>query len=402
MKNIIETAMLAYIDAGISVIPIHHKTKQPAWWLLPQATNDAGQLLFNKQMTRADGTTFTIATTEDTGKPKHSWKPYQQRIATHDEVCDWCKSGIKSLSVVGGDVSGGLEIMDFDVYHGLTWYQQWADRAGDPVTTHNLPMQQTGGGGFQVAWRSTAIGGNQKLAWVPAPEEDGGRKVMIETRHNRGYALWAPSLHPSGRHYRILNSTLSQVPTIDIELRNFFLTCARKLDQSPQDTKQPDPARTNNYATNGQHVVRDAYVRKHGMNETLQRYGFTYVGGDRWSRPGKEDSAGVQVLKDGKAYEYSSNGKMRGDRMGNGKNQPFDTFDLLADYDHNGDYKASTIAAARELGLWVDLHTLLLVEGRDNAAVIRDHLFKLGWVTRGFDNNRVNATGIRPYSDLTF
>ena len=121
MKNIIETAMLAYIDAGISVIPIHHKTKQPAWWLLPQATNDAGQLLFNKQMTRADGTTFTIATTEDTGKPKHSWKPYQQRIATHDEVCDWCKSGIKSLSVVGGDVSGGLEIMDFDVYHGQTW-----------------------------------------------------------------------------------------------------------------------------------------------------------------------------------------------------------------------------------------------------------------------------------------
>lgn len=394
MTKLIQTAMMAYIDAGISAIPVNYRSKQPAWWLLPQATNDDGQPLFTKQITRDDGTTFAIATTEDTGKPKRAWKPYQSRIASPDEVRDWCTVGIKSLAIVGGAVSGGLEVLDFDNRQGETWYQQWADLAGDPVATYNLPMQKTGGLGYQVAWRSSAIGGNQKLAWIVAPEEDNGRKAMIETRHDGGYALWAPSLHPSGRHYEILNSTLSKVPTIDIELRNHFIDCARRLDQCPDEPKQAKAHTVSNYVSNGQHVVRDAWNRAHSITVMLQRYDFTHVGGNRWSRPGKEDSAGVHVFDNGKAYEYSSNGKMRGDRSGSGKNQPFDAFDLFAEYDHNGDYREATIAAAKALGLWIELHTLLFVEGRDNAAAIREPLFKQGWVTRGFDNNKVNATGI--------
>lgn len=394
MTKLIESAMMAYTEVGVSVIPVNHRSKQPAWWLLPQAANADGQPLFTKQVIRDDGSTFTIATTEDTGKPKRTWKPYQSRIATADEVRAWCNVGIKALAVVGGAVSSGLEILDFDNRLGETWYKQWADLAGDPVATFNLPLQKTGGNGYQVAWRSSAIGGNQKLAWIPAPEEDCGRKAMIETRHDGGYALWAPSLHPSGRHYEILNSTLSKVPTIDIDLRNHLIDCARRLCQSPDEPAQKKPATAVNYVSNGQHVVRDAFNRANSVTAMLQRYSFTHVGGNRWSRPGKEDSAGVHVFDNGKAYEYSSNGKMRGDRVAAGKNQPFDAFDLYAEYDHNGDYKAATIEAAKLLGLWIELHTLLFVEGRDNAAAIREPLFKQGWVTRGFDNNSVNAAGI--------
>lgn len=395
MTKLIESAMMAYIAAGVSVIPVNHKSKMPAWWLLPQATNADGHPLFTKQMVRSDGTTFTIATTEDTGKPKRTWKPYQSRIATADEVRDWCKAGVKSLAVVAGAVSGGLEILDFDNRQGETWYQAWADLAGDPVAAYDLPMQKTGGNGYQVAWRSCAIGGNQKLAWIPAPEEDCGRKAMIETRHDGGYALWAPSLHPSERHYTIMNSTLSKVPTIDIDLRNHLIDCARRLCQSPAEPVQKKAASSVNYVANGQHEVRDAFCQKYGILEMLRRYNFTHVGGNRWSRPGKDDSAGVQVYDSGgKAYEFSSNGKMRGDRMGAGKNQPFDAFDLYAEYDHNGDYREAIISAAKDLGLWIDLHTLIFVEGRDNAAAVRSPMFKQGWVTRGFDNNSLNAAGI--------
>jgi hypothetical protein len=394
MNHRIESAMKAYVDAGISVIPINARTKRPAWWLLPQATDETGRPLFTKQQTKDDGSTFTVQTTENTGKPKRGWMPYQKRIATHDEVNDWVKADVQALAVVGGQVSGGLEILDFDRRGDETWYAQWAELAGDPVTKYKLPQQRTGGDGFQVAWRSEAVGGNLKLAWITAPEEDSGRKAMIETRHDNGYALWAPSLHPSMNHYRILNSTLSQVPVIDVELRNHFHDCARKLCQAPDEVKVKKPSSSVSYADGGGHEVKELWLQKNNLIDRLRRYCFTHLGGNHWSRPGKEDSDGVRVFDNGKAYEFSSNGKMRGDRMGGGKNQPFNAFDLFVEYEHNGDYREAIIAAAKELGLWNELHTLIFVEGRDNAAAIRDLMFKRGWVTRGFDNNRINIAGI--------
>lgn len=396
MKNRIESAMMAYISAGISVIPINHKSKMPAWWLLPQAVDKDGNKLYTLKKTRDDGSTYNVETTDDTGKPKRSWKPYQATIAPNDEINTWCISGIQSLAVVCGEVSGGLEILDFDNHGGETWYRQWSELAGDPVTTHNLPFQQTGGNGFQVAWRCPgAVERSQKMAWIPAPEEDAGRAVMIETRGDHAYALWAPSLHPSGRHYRILHSTLSKVPTISTELRTHLLDCARQLCQAPAEKKPPAAAgnRETRYIADGGNDVRNEFNRKYAIEEKLRDYGYTQVSGARWSRPGKEDSAGVVVFDNGKAYENSSNGAMRGDRAGK-TNQPFDAFDLFVTYDYNGDFREATIAAAKELGLWVDLHTLLFVEGKDNASAIRERLFKNGWVTRGFERNRIYADGI--------
>lgn len=78
-------AALACIKAGVSIIPIDHTTKRPATRLLPK---------------------------DEDGKA--TWKPFQSAIADEATVRRWFKAGIQSFAVVGGKVSGGLLILDFD------------------------------------------------------------------------------------------------------------------------------------------------------------------------------------------------------------------------------------------------------------------------------------------------
>src|SRR5579871_1366280 len=73
--HIMREAARRYLAAGLSVIPIRPDgTKAPA---LPE------------------------------------WKTYQQRRPTPDECTDWWDNG-EGIAVVGGKVSGNLEILDLD------------------------------------------------------------------------------------------------------------------------------------------------------------------------------------------------------------------------------------------------------------------------------------------------
>lgn len=394
MNKLLTVAAKAYLDGGLSIIPINRKTKRPASWLLPQATAPTGEPLFWTQLSSG----AWVETTEATDKPKGTWAPYQQERPNHDTITRWLRSGIQSIALVTGAISGNVEILDFDNHQGANWYQQWADLAGNPVEKYGLPLQRTGSGGYQLAWCCAEIAGNQKLAWVPAPEEAKGRKCMIETRGEGGYALIPPSMHPSGRQYELLQGRFSQIPTITPEVRNHLLSCARQLNQVelPKNTPQ-----TMTYsAGDGLDEVRDAYNLRHSIEEALTKCGYTHVHGNRWSRPGKPDSAGVHVMSDGRAYAHSSNDLMAGDRMGDSR--PFSAFDLYAYYEHGEDYKAATKAAAQELGIErSSLHTLIYVEGYPNAAAVREVMFPHGWVARGFRaTGKINLDSIERYNNV--
>lgn len=394
--TLIEKAIRAYWHGGLSILPINPRTKRPASWLLPQARNEAGQPLFWQEL---PGNRW-ITTTEDTGKPKGTWEPYQLRKPTAEEIDTWLRSGVRSVAAIGGIVSDGVEILDFDNHHGATWYQEWANLAGDPVSHYGLPLQKTGGLGYQVAWRCEQVESNQKLAWIAAPEEASGRKAIIETRGEGGYALLPPSAHPSGRQYQLLHGRFSQIPVIEPSTRDHLLACARQLSQVAAPGPKAKSDNRNTYSESGANAVVEAYNQKYSIEVTLQRYGYTEGGGGRWSRPGKADSLGVTVYPNGKAYAFSSNDVMAGDRCGEGDNRPFTSFDLFAYYEHGQDYKAATKAAATELGMSIELHTLLYVEGHDNAAAVRDVMFHQGWVTRGFTPNRIKLDGIERYQNI--
>ena len=122
----IVAAALACIKAGISIVPIDHRTKRPAMHLLP---------------------------TGEDGKP--TWKPYQSQIADEATVRSWFERGCKAFAVVCGDVSGGLLVLDFDEPR---FYEAWRVSVG--ARADGIPIQQTGGGGFQALMLCTGPGGN--------------------------------------------------------------------------------------------------------------------------------------------------------------------------------------------------------------------------------------------------
>lgn len=339
----IDQAIYAYWEGGLSIIPINPATKRPAGHLLPQAKDDVGRPLYYQK--NSDGT-FSVTLTR-TGSPKGTWEPYANLQPSLNEIERWIAAKVESIAGICGAVSGGMEILDFDV---PGFYEAWADLAGADAA--HLPMQRTGGGGTQVAWRCDEPEGNQKLAWAPDISQHSGRRIAIETRGTHGYALLPPSLHPSGRRYQLLRGRFSQVPYIDAGTRTFLLSLAKSLCQAPK-TKQElqreaAPIKYRQPREYDGDSIIDAFNEYWDIHLLLDKYGYTRLQNGRYGRPGKADSAGVSILENGKSFHWSSNDPL--DSARSGSNQPRSSFDLFAEYEHGGDYKKAARAAALQLG----------------------------------------------------
>jgi hypothetical protein len=310
------------IRAGISVIPVDHTTKRPASRLLPKDEN---------------------------GKP--TWKPYQQVIADEATIRRWFgPGGAKAMAIVCGKVSGGLMVLDFDV---SGFYEAWVSVAGEAA--EGLPVQRTGGGGRQVFLRCPSPGGNDKLAWAPDGQEQTGRTIAIETRGEGGYAVIAPSLHPSGRQYEWLTGSLEHVPTINQDTADELLMKARKLCRAPHTRQESERiearARDENQrrtARSGCANVIDAYNAAHTVEAVLERSGYTRGSGGRHIRPGgKSESVSV---KDGRSCHWSTNDPLN-DGRGNGGCGCHDAFSIYCHFEHGGSIRAAVKAAAELLGI---------------------------------------------------
>ncbi len=340
---LLHKAIWLYWESGLSLVPINAKTKRPYGRLLPQSHNEAGEPLFYRNAD--DGS--LLVTTENTSSPKGTWEPYQKRQPTADEIRVWIDYGVSSVAVVGGAVSGGVEILDFDV---PGYYELWAELTSGEGAI--LPMQRTGGGGIQLAWRCDYPQPNQKLAWHPDESAHSGRRIAIETRGVNGYALLPPSLHPSGRYYELLRGKFSQIPTIPQDHRDFLLTCARSICQAPK-TKQElaveSRQKRERHAESTDESVIDAFNDHYTVEAMLEKYNYTRLGNGRYSRPGKTDSAGVVVFDSGKSYHMSSNDPLDSDS--HGKHQPRSPFDFYVMFEHNGSYRDAVREAAKLLGM---------------------------------------------------
>lgn len=295
----------AYVRAGCSVIPIDHRTK----------------------------------------RPKGEWKEYQSRRPEPRELKSWFGASVKALAIPCGRVSGGLLVLDFDVEG---FYGEWAAAAGD--LADGLPVQRTGGGGYQVFLRCPDPGRNAQLAWSPKEEEISGREIAIETRAEGGYVVAPPSLHPSGGTYVWLNQDARDfaIPEISQARADALLDAARKLDKAPftrqELAAQEERARTARprQRSGGDDIsVIDAFNARNGIEETLERYGYTRRG-FRYVRPGGKNP--LTVVIDGKSFHHSSDDPLKTGHL-------VDPFDVFSCYEHGGDYKAAVKAAADILGL---------------------------------------------------
>lgn len=319
-KNLL-TAAQNYSRAGLSIIPIDHKSKRPSASLLPN----------------------------------RSWKSAQVKAATAADVERWISGGARSVAVVCGQVSGGkpghgLLVIDFDV---AEFYPRWIERAGEAAA--NLPVQKTGGGGYQVLLRCPQVGSNDKLAWVSNEDEPSGRSIAIETRGEGGYAVLAPSEHPSGNLYQWVSGNAGNVPIVTQQTADHLLAVARSLDEVPLTRQErerlenrafEDLKKSRKSRIQGDSVIAD-FNSATSVAALLGKQGYTQGPGGRYIRPGgKSESVSI---KDGRSCHWSTNDVLN-DGRGPGGCGCHDAFSIFTLFEHGGDVASAVKSAAKLLG----------------------------------------------------
>jgi Bifunctional DNA primase/polymerase, N-terminal len=99
------------------------------------------------------------------------WKDYQTKKTTEKQLEEWAKlRGVCGFAAIGGEISKGLIIIDFDAEG---FYEKWCALVGE--IADSLPTQTTNSGLYQVGFSTSLAVGNQKLAYIPADNLTGGK-----------------------------------------------------------------------------------------------------------------------------------------------------------------------------------------------------------------------------------
>ncbi len=308
----------AYVAAGLSVIPIRGDgSKAPAGGLLPN------------------------------GK----WSEFQSRRATTEELRCWFGDRGPAnigLAIIGGRVSGGLEILDIDNFDVA---QKFLAR----LSTENrclyfrLTMVKTPRPGLHLYYRCADAGGSQKLALIPDPDADAtkpGPKTLIEIKGEGGYCIAPPSpgaCHPTGRPYTPFGRVgMVQLPTISPASRDHLFRIAASFNewvplrpQFPAGRVHLRPIPTGNRPGDRYNATArwtDILCRHGWSPHSTNADGITY-----WTRPGKDDgtSATTNVGGTDLLYVFSSNAEPFE------QDESYTKFAAYTVLNHAGDYNAA-------------------------------------------------------------
>lgn len=286
-----------------------------------------------------------------------AWKPYQQRLPTEAEVRGWFANSHRALCLVGGAVSGNLEMLDFDL--GGEAFEPWCVLVRDaaPELLDRLVIETTPSGGRHVAYRcAEPVCGNLKLAqrrrivasgepvviagktFQPRRDAQGAWSVLltvIESRGEGGIFLCAPS-----EGYDLVQGHLADLPIVTADERETLLTAAWALNEQLPDP-EPEPIHG---ALPGSLRPGDDFAQRGDVRALLQRHGWTLAregANEYWRRPGRT-SGWSATLRDGVLYVFSSNAApFEPDRA----YSPFTVYALL---EHGGDFTAAAAALRAE------------------------------------------------------
>jgi hypothetical protein len=129
------------------------------------------------------------------------------------------------ISIVCGEISGNLEVLDFDVKWLASCYDDFMTELVNtfPEIVEKLVIESTPSGGYHIYYRCAGIGGCHKLAgrWI-----DGEKKYFIESKGKGGLITCAPS-----PNYALVQGDLTQIQTISVAERNRLFAIARDQTQ---------------------------------------------------------------------------------------------------------------------------------------------------------------------------
>ena len=278
---------------------------------------------------------------DGTKAPCVKWERYQHEPASELEVMRWFSSMHSGVGIIGGMVSGGLEILDFDDAEVFEPWRNLVNQLYEGVT-NDLPMVQTPTGGFHLYYRAHEVTGNQKLARRRVGDV---MEVRIETRGEGGYVL-SPyghtDCHPLRCGYRVVHGDLTQIPLISLKAREVLLNSAKAFDEviDPPKKQVWQPRRE---------VVGDRpgdrFSASHTWGDILEPHGWQAVqtsgGCTLWRRPGK-DAHGWSARTGYKGYDtlrvFSTNAQPFEENRAYSK---FSAYTLL---NFHGDFHASAKA----------------------------------------------------------
>lgn len=268
------------------------------------------------------------------------WLPLQTGIMGISEI-DRMFSRAASIGIIGGKVSAGLEIIDFDNHDGeaKNRFSQFMDMTKDLIKERQIPYEKTPSGGYHFFYRCKSPDGNKKLA---SKILHGKKDTIIETRGEKGYVVCCPS-----NGYSLLYGSILKIPIITEEERDRILSMCKSFDEITENAVEG----FGKYVKMTDHRPGDEYnVSVRGLEEAktlLKREGWTNTYSNYWTRPGKKGRDGISATfghnkkNDGTPlfHIFSSNASPFED---NKNYTPFAIFTMLG---HGGNYSD----AAKEL-----------------------------------------------------
>jgi len=362
MATCLRDSALAYLRAGLSVLPARLAEKRP---VIP------------------------------------TWKDYAKRLPTEQEVRGWFNKDVDAICVVCGAVSGSLEMIDFDFR--AEWFHRWDElvQQQNGALLDKIYIENSQSGGCHIAYHcESQVEGSTKLAdrriIVPGTGEyvylgggkarlkqEGDKKALkavnehgqwaiypclVETRGEGGLFLCAPS-----PKYEVVQGELARLPVLTADERETLLEAARSLNEH-----LPKPVSVPTRGADGR--PGDDYNTRGDVRALLQKHGWTRIQegeNEHWCRPGKQQGTSA-TLKKGVFFVFTSNAPPFEPSRGY---PPFAVFTLL---EHGGDYSAAA-KALHQQGYGCDSHgaasmvsgngeTATQAEFRDTARPIADLL----------------------------
>lgn len=172
-----------------------------------------------------------------------SWKEYQQTPMTDEEIKQHF-AGAEQIATIAGIVSGGLEVIDFDIKYMPPIEREafWRGFINDINEVNNnllakLQIHSTKSGGYHVLYRSEEIEGNKKLAKKLI---DGKYEGIIETRGEGGYVIAPPS-----DGYSCIEDKF-ELHLISAEEREILLNICRSYNEEPEIKMESKRGATHN------------------------------------------------------------------------------------------------------------------------------------------------------------
>ena len=190
----------------------------------------------------------------------------------------------------------------------------------------------------------------RKAVTWPARCEGEKPITIVEFRAGRVQDVLPPSVHPdTGKPYVWRTPPKDGFPLLPEKLLVLWLGFDNFKDRARNlcPWAEPEPEKPEKLPISRPHhgpsVIR-AFNDAHEVTALLESHGYVRSAKNRWSSPNGHGMAGVVVLPSGKVFCHHMS-----DPLGDG--HAHDAFDLFAHFDHGGDVRAATRAAAEMLGM---------------------------------------------------